>query len=110
MKMFSKKSLIISLGLSFIITGCNSPKMLQLTQENSFINTQSALQIRDIQVRTFNNTTKENLSNAIIGEISKTENSIKNIPMSNKYAKIILIILMICLFIIWYNYLNKGIL
>ncbi len=66
MKMFSKKSLIISLGLSFIITGCNSPKMLQLTQENSFINTQSALQIRDIQVRTFNNTTKENLSNAIV--------------------------------------------
>ena len=66
MKMFSKKSLIISLGLSFIITGCNSPKMLQLTQENSFINTQSALQIRDIQIRTFNNTTKENLSNAIV--------------------------------------------
>jgi hypothetical protein len=64
--MFSKKSLIISLGLSFIITGCNSPKMLQLTQENSFINTQSALQIRDIQIRTFNNTTKENLSNAIV--------------------------------------------
>ena len=54
------------MGLSFIITGCNSPKMLQLTQENSFINTQSALQIRDIQIRTFNNTTKENLSNAIV--------------------------------------------
>lgn len=51
----------------------------------------------------------DNLSNAIIGEISKTEDSIKNIPMSNKSAKIILIILMICLFIIWYNYLNKGI-
>ena len=33
--------------------------VFQLTQENSFINTQSALQIRDMQVRTFNNTTKE---------------------------------------------------
>jgi hypothetical protein len=66
MMMFSKKNLFISLGLAFFITGCNNAKTLELTSQNNIINKQSSLQIRDIQIRTFDNTTKENLSKAII--------------------------------------------
>ncbi len=51
----------------------------------------------------------DNLLNEINSKLSKTEDSIKNIPIRNKYEKIILIILLICLFTVWYNYLNRGI-
>lgn len=61
-----KKSLLISLGALFLITGCNNIKNLEVTPENNIINKESALQVRDIQVRTFENTTKENLATAIV--------------------------------------------
>ena len=64
--MFTKKNLIISLGALFFITGCNNPKNLQITPQNNIINKESALQIRDIQLRVFDNTTKEDLVNAIV--------------------------------------------
>lgn len=66
MLMFSKKSLLISLGILFFITGCSNVKTLQITPENNIINKESALQIRDIQTRIFENTTKEELVNAIV--------------------------------------------
>ena len=56
--MFSKKNLLISLGALFFITGCSNVKTLEMTPENNIINKESSLQIRDIQTRTFENTTK----------------------------------------------------
>lgn len=50
----------------FIISGCNNVKNLQITPENNIINKESSLQVRDIQVRTFENTTKDNLINSVI--------------------------------------------
>ena len=64
--MFSKKNLLISLGVLFFITGCGNVKTLEMTPENNIINKESSLQIRDIQTRTFENTTKEDLINAIV--------------------------------------------
>jgi hypothetical protein len=64
--MFNKKKLLISLGILFFITGCSNVKTLKITPENNIINKESALQIRDIQTRTFDNTTKEDLLNAIV--------------------------------------------
>ena len=64
--MFSKKNLLISIGLLFFITGCSNVKKLEMTPENNIINKESSLQIRDIQTRTFENTTKEDLINAIV--------------------------------------------
>ena len=64
--MFSKKNLLISLGVLFFITGCSNVKTLEMTPENNIINKESSLQIRDIQTRTFENTTKEDLINAIV--------------------------------------------
>ena len=64
--MFSKKNLLISLGALFFITGCSNVKTLEMTPENIIINKESSLQIRDIQTRTFENTTKEDLINAIV--------------------------------------------
>ena len=64
--MFNKKNLLISLGILFFITGCSNVKKLELTPENNIINKESSLQIRDIQTRTFDNTTKEELINAIV--------------------------------------------
>ena len=66
MLMFSKKNLLISLGVLFFITGCSNVKTLEMTPENNIINKESSLQIRDIQTRTFENTTKEDLINAIV--------------------------------------------
>ena len=51
--MFSKKNLLISLGILFLITGCTNVKNLEITPENNIINKESSLQIRDIQVITF---------------------------------------------------------
>lgn len=48
-------------------------------------------------------------SNILVKEVNKTENNLKNIPMSDRTAKIVIVILMICLFIILYNHLHKGI-
>ena len=64
--MFSKKNLLISLGVLFFITGCSNVKTLEMTPENNIINKESSLQIRDIQTRTFDNTTKEELINGIV--------------------------------------------
>uniref|UniRef100_UPI004048689D hypothetical protein n=1 Tax=Aliarcobacter sp. TaxID=2321116 RepID=UPI004048689D len=64
--MFSKINLLISLGILFFITGCSNIKTLEITPENNIINKESSLQIRDIQTRTFENTTKEELLNAIV--------------------------------------------
>ena len=64
--MFNKKNLLISLGILFFITGCSNVKKLEMTPENNIINKESSLQIRDIQTRTFDNTTKEELINAIV--------------------------------------------
>ena len=64
--MFSKKNLLISLGILFFITGCSNVKKLEITPENNIINKESSLQIRDIQTRTFDNTTKEELINGIV--------------------------------------------
>ena len=64
--MFNKKNLLISLGILFFITGCSNVKKLELTPENNIINKESSLQIRDIQTRTFDNTTKEELINGIV--------------------------------------------
>ena len=64
--MFSKKNLFISLGILLFATGCSNVKNLSPTAENNIINKESALQIRDIQTRTFDNTSKEDLVNAIV--------------------------------------------
>jgi hypothetical protein len=64
--MMFKKNLLIPIGLLFFITGCSNVKNLEITPENNIINKESALQIRDIQVRTFENTTKENLVTAVV--------------------------------------------
>ncbi len=66
---FSKKNLAIPLVLSFFITGCNNTKTLELASENNITEKQSSLQMRDIQTKNFDNTTKENLSNAIINTL-----------------------------------------
>lgn len=65
MMMFTK-NLLISMGALFLITGCSNVKNLEITPENNIINKESALQVRDIQVRTFENVTKENLATAIV--------------------------------------------
>lgn len=64
--MFSRKNLLISLGTLFLITGCSNVKNLEITPENNIINKESSLQVRDIQVKTFENTSKDNLINAIV--------------------------------------------
>lgn len=64
--MLNKKNIFISLGLLFLLTGCSNVKTLNITPESNIINKESALQIRDIQVRTFENVTKEELINSIV--------------------------------------------
>ena len=64
--MFNRKNLLISLSALFLITGCSNVKNLEITPENNIINKESSLQVRDIQVRTFENTSRENLINAIV--------------------------------------------
>lgn len=64
--MLNKKNLLISLGTLFLITGCSNVKNLKITPENNIINKESSLQVRDIQVRTFENTSRDNLINAIV--------------------------------------------
>ncbi|MDZ7880476.1 MAG: hypothetical protein U5L45_22555 [Saprospiraceae bacterium] len=64
--MLNKKNLLISLGTLFLITGCGNVKNLEITPENNIINKESSLQIRDIQVKTFENTSRANLINAIV--------------------------------------------
>ena len=54
--MFNRKNLLISLSVLFLITGCSNVKNLEITPENNIINKESSLQVRDIQVRTFENT------------------------------------------------------
>jgi hypothetical protein len=67
--MFNKKNLLISLATLFIISGCSNVKNLAITPENNIINKESSLQIRDIQIRTFENTTKENLINSVVDTV-----------------------------------------
>ena len=64
--MFNRKNLLISLSVLFLITGCSNVKNLEITPENNIINKESSLQVRDIQVRTFENTSREHLINAIV--------------------------------------------
>jgi len=64
--MLNKKNIFISLGLLFLLTGCSNVKTLDITPESNIINKESALQIRDIQVRTFEKVTKEELINSIV--------------------------------------------
>ena len=64
--MFNKKILLISLSALFLITGCSNIKNLEITPKNNIINKESSLQVRDIQVRTFENTSREHLINAIV--------------------------------------------
>ena len=64
--MFNRKKLLISLSALFLITGCSNVKNLEITPENNIINKESSLQVRDIQVRTFENTSREHLINAIV--------------------------------------------
>jgi hypothetical protein len=64
--MLNKQNLLISLGTLFLITGCSNIKNLEITPENNIINKESSLQVRDIQVRTFENTSRDNLINAIV--------------------------------------------
>ncbi len=64
--MFNRKNLLISLGTLFLLTGCSNVKNLEITPENNIINKESSLQVRDIQVRTFENTSREHLINAIV--------------------------------------------
>ena len=67
--MFSKKNLFITMTFMFFITGCSNVKTLEISPENNIINKESALQIRDVQIRTFENTSKENLINAIVDSL-----------------------------------------
>ncbi len=67
--MINKNNIIISLFCGFLLTGCSNVKNLEITPENNIINKESALQVRDIQIRTFENTTKENLMNAIVNTL-----------------------------------------
>jgi hypothetical protein len=64
--MLNKKILLISLSAFFLITGCSNVKNLEITPENNIINKESSLQVRDIQIRTFENTSREHLINAIV--------------------------------------------
>lgn len=64
--MFNRKNLLISLSALFLITGCSNVKNLEITPENNIINKESSLQVRDIQIRTFENTSREHLINAIV--------------------------------------------
>ena len=64
--MLNKQNLLISLGALFLITGCSNIKNLRITPENNIINKESSLQVRDIQVRTFENTSRDNLISAIV--------------------------------------------
>ena len=64
--MFNRKNLLISLSALFLITGCSNVKNLEITPENNIINKESSLQVRDIQVRTFANTSRDHLINAIV--------------------------------------------
>ncbi len=64
--MFNKKNLLISLTGLFLITGCTNVKNLEITPENNIINKESSLQVRDIQVKTFDNISRDNLINAIV--------------------------------------------
>lgn len=64
--MFNRKKLLISLSALFLITGCGNVKNLEITPENNIINKESSLQVRDIQIRTFENTSREHLINAIV--------------------------------------------
>lgn len=64
--MINKKNIFISFGLAFFITGCSNVKTLEISPENNIINKDSPLQIRDVQVRTFENTSKDALVNAIV--------------------------------------------
>jgi len=83
MMMFKKKSLLISLGVAFLVTGCSTVKNLEITPENNIINKESALQVRDIQTRTFENTTKENLSSAIVDTLLDDEYFITTINVNS---------------------------
>lgn len=64
--MLNKKNLLILLSTLFLITGCSNVKNLEITPENNIINKESSLQVRDIQVRTFENTSRDNLINSIV--------------------------------------------
>ena len=64
--MLSKQNLLISLGTLFFITGCSNVKNLEISPENNIINKESSLQVRDIQVRTFENTSRDKLVNAVV--------------------------------------------
>lgn len=81
--MFNKKDLLLSLGTIFLITGCSNVKNLEITPESNIINKESALQIRDIQVRTFENTTKENLVSAIADTLLDDEYFITTIDVNS---------------------------
>lgn len=61
-----RKNYLLFCGILFFISGCSNVKNLEITPENNIINRESALQIRDIQVRNFENTTKEALLNAVV--------------------------------------------
>lgn len=63
--MFRKNYLLLC-GILIFISGCTNVKNLEITPENNIINKESALQIRDIQIRNFENTTKEALLNAVV--------------------------------------------
>lgn len=66
MSMLSIKNIFISLGALFLLSACSNVKTLSPSPENNIINKESALQIRDIQTRTFENTSKEDLINALV--------------------------------------------
>ena len=61
-----RKNYLLFCGILLFISGCSNVKNLEITTENNIINKESALQIRDIQVRNFENTTKEALLNAVV--------------------------------------------
>ena len=66
MSMFKIKNIFISFGALFLFSACSNVKTLSPNPENNIINKESSLQIRDIQTRTFEKTSKKDLVNAIV--------------------------------------------
>lgn len=69
MAMKSKNIILASLATVFLFAGCNANKSVQLTPSSEIINKKSPLQIRDVQMKTFDNTSKSTLINAMVDTI-----------------------------------------
>jgi hypothetical protein len=67
--MKSKNIILTSLATVFLFAGCNANKSVQLTPSSEIINKKSPLQIRDVQMKTFDNTSKSALINAMVDTI-----------------------------------------